>query len=305
MSNETFTLKINSMRDLEFRLGVKRERLIAIAETAGRYYKPYDDDTGSKPRRIDRPIGIVKDLQSRIQKRLLSGIIFPEHVQGGVRGRSPITNARQHVGAPVVVMLDVRKCFPSITNHHIFRAWRVTLGCSPTISRLLTQLTTFEGHLPQGAPTSTTLANIVLLDCDDEIKVVCGDLGITYKYTRFVDDLGFSGDRARDVINTAVRVLKRHGFRTPHAKQKIMGPTVQHQITGVVANDKLGVARNARAKIRAAISNLSKVENPFQVLPSIQGKIGFVKQVNRSSGESLERLLARQNMDSGTIPQTR
>jgi RNA-directed DNA polymerase len=293
MAKDAFALKINSFRDLEFRLGFNRERLSAIAQTAGRYYRPYTDFKGSKPRRIDQPVGILKDLQSRIQKRLLSEIIFPEQVQGGVRDRSPITNARRHVGARVVVMLDVRKCFPSITNKHIFHAWRVILGCSPTISSLLTKLTTFEGHLPQGSPTSTTLANIVLSACDDEIQASCGDFDIAYRYTRFVDDLVFSGDQARDVINKAVQILKQNGFRAPHAKLRIMGPKVQHQITGVVVNAKLGVARKKRAKIRAAIDHLRKDENPCRAMPAIQGKIGFVKQVNRSSGESLEKLLEK------------
>ena len=292
MAQEIFPLKICSLRALQYRLGFDRELLWDVAETAGRYYRPFPKYKGDKVRWIDNPVGILKELQGRIQDRLLSSIVFPDHIQGGVTGRSPITNASAHVGAPLVVMLDVRKCFPSITNKHIFHAWRTMLGCTPTISHLLTKLTTYEGHLPQGAPTSTTLANIVLARCDEEIRIWCSHYGITY--TRFVDDLVFSGNSARSVINNVVEVLKRNGFRAPHAKQKIMGPRVRHQITGVVANTTLGVAREKRAKVRAEIHRLRFIENPDKAKKaalSIQGRIGFVSQANPRSGASLRKLL--------------
>ena len=292
MPQEVSTLNIYSLRDLQYRLGFNRDLLWDVAETAGRYYRPFPTYDKNKTRWIDNPVGILKEVQARIQNQLLSQITFPSHIQGGVPGRSPITNATMHLGAPVVVMLDIRKCFPSITNQQIFHSLRNRLDCSPTVSHLLTKLTTFEGHLPQGAPTSTTLANIVLAECDEEVKAWCARYGITY--TRFVDDLAFSGSLARAIINSTVKVLKRHGFRTPHAKLKILGPRVRHQITGIVANTKLGVAREKRGKIRAGIHRLKYVDNANsaeRAILSLQGKIAFVRQVNRGSGESLKKLL--------------
>ncbi|TAJ89199.1 RNA-directed DNA polymerase, partial [bacterium] len=270
------------MRDLEYRVGFNRQLLLEIAGTAGRFYRPFLKKP-SKSRRIDNPVRILKEIQARIQKHLLSDIPLPDHIQGGAPSRSPVTNANKHVRTPVVVTLDIRKCFPSITNEHIFHVWRDILDCSPAIARLLTKLTTFEGHLPQGAPTSTTLANIVLAESDQEINLLCAQDNISY--TRFVDDLVFSGETARTIINAVVKILKKSGFRVAHAKMRIMGGCDRHQITGIVANRKLGLPREKRAKIRAAIHQLKFLKDPRKELISIKGRIGFVRQVNpRSAG---------------------
>ena len=288
MPNSLSPLRIVSIRDLEFRLGFNRKVLIDAADNAPHFYRPFTKP-GPKPRIIDNPTGILKEIQARIQSRLLVKIPLPTHIQGGVSERSPITNARQHLNADTVVTLDLRKCFPSVTNQHVFHAWWKILSCSPRIARLLTKLTTFERHLPQGAPTSTTLANIVLSELDVQIGTLCEAKNVTY--SRFVDDLIFSGTNARTVINEVVEILKTDGFRTPHAKIKIMGPKSRHQITGIIANRKLGVTRERKAKIRAAIQQLKRSKNATQKLPSLVGRINFVSQVNPVVGASLKKLL--------------
>jgi len=290
MSSDITPLKIYSLRDLEYRIGFNRQLLRQTAATAGHYYRPFPKK-GPKPRMIDNPVSILKEIQGRIQERLLSDISLPDHMHGGVTSRSPITNASQHVQATVVVTLDIRKFFPSVTNKHIFHVWRNVLDCSPTIARLLTQLTTFERHLPQGSPTSTTLANIVLAESDQKIKSLCKEQGIVY--TRFVDDLIFSGESARSIINSVVRILKKSGFRVPHAKMQVMGPRKRHQITGMVVNRTIAVPREKRANIRAAIHSLESLKDSGRQTLSIIGRIGFVRQVNRPSAESLQRLLER------------
>jgi len=288
MKQEVSQLNIVSLRDLEYKLGFTRQLLHDIASVSGRYYKPFWK-IGTKPRRIDHPTGILKEIQARIQFRLLCKISFPDHIHGGVAKRSPITNAGRHLRVPVIVTLDVRKCFPSVTNKQIFRVWRNVLNCSPTIAHLLTKLTTFEGHLPQGAPTSTALANLALAQCDEKILSFCHQHKIVY--TRYIDDLVFSGPLARAVINDVVRTAKSLGFRLPHAKTKIMGPHTRHEVTGLVVSSKLNVAREKRAKLRAAINNLRSGNIPANAILSIKGKIGFVRQVNQEAAKSLEKQL--------------
>ncbi len=288
MDASTLRLKIYSLRDLEHRLGSNRHKLRELARTAGAYYRPFVK-RDSKGRIIDNPILGLKVVQARIQERLLSTLHLPDHMQGGVPGRSPVTNASMHVAAKVMVTVDIRKFFPSVTNQHVFHVWRNVLDCGREVAGLLTQLTTFERHLPQGAPTSTTLANLVLSEADKKIKHLCDDKGVIY--TRFVDDLILSGDRARSVINDVVKILKRTGFKAPHAKLKVMGPRKRHQITGLIVEKKLTVPPEKKARIRAAVHHLKFHQNPDKALVSIKGKIGFVKQVNPRSAESLQRQL--------------
>jgi hypothetical protein len=106
-----------------------------------------------------------------------------------------------------------------------------------------------------------------------------------------VDDLTFSGESARSVINSAVKILRYHGFHVSHAKLRIMGPSDRHEITGIVANEGLGVPRENRAKIRAAIHQLKTLDaaDREKEIVSINGRIGFVKQINDRSAARLEK----------------
>src|SRR6185436_20457188 len=78
----------------------------------------------------------------------------------------PQTNAFQHLGKHLVVRIDIQDFFSSITDRQIYSVWADKLGNSPPVASLLTTLTTYRRHLPQGAPTSTYLANLVLLGAD-------------------------------------------------------------------------------------------------------------------------------------------
>lgn len=255
MTEQIGRLNICSIRDLAFRLGVSADTIKTIAGQAGRYYDPFIKRSGNKERLIDNPTGPVRALQDRIQERLLAPLYLPDYIHGGVPGRSPISNAAAHLGQRVVVAADIKSFFPSITHHQIFDIWRRTLGCTPTIARYLTQLTSFERHLPQGAPTSTALANLVLHQAGTEVRQASAALGLVH--TTFVDDLTFSGEKARDVLGVAVETLRKAGFRLPHRKIKIMGSRVQKRITGAVLGVKLTVPKDKKSKARAAFHRLA------------------------------------------------
>lgn len=255
MTEEITRLNIRSTRDLAFRLGISAETIMDIAAQAGRHYHPLIKRQKNKERLIDNPTGPVRALQDRIQERLLSPLILPDYIHGGVPGRSPVSNAAAHLGQRVVVGADVKDFFPSVTHRQIFDVWWKTLGCVPTIARLLTQLTSFKRHLPQGAPTSTTLANLVLHEAGVEVRRACAALGLAH--TTFVDDLTFSGEKAREVLGVAAETLRKAGFRLPHRKIKIMGPRVQKKVTGAVLGAKLNVPKDKKSKVRAALHCLS------------------------------------------------
>jgi hypothetical protein len=214
MGREPFTIKrlnIAHEKSLALHLGCSIEELQQLAESAKNFYKPFEAvpklrpfarKPPKKPRPIDNPTGNLKKIQERINKALLEPMLLPEHVFGGVKHRSIIGNAQRHQGASVLVTLDIRQCFPSVTNAHIYSVWANVLGCSPTVASLLTKLTTFKRHLPQGAPTSPALANIFIWSVDGPIREKCVELGV--EYSTWIDDLAFSGDNARAIIQSAV-----------------------------------------------------------------------------------------------------
>ena len=159
------------------------------------------------------------------------------------------------------------------------------------IARLLTQLASFKRHLPQGAPTSTTLANLVLHEAGVEVRRACAALGLVH--TTFVDDLTFSGEKAREVLGVAAETLRKAGFRLPHRKIKIMGPRVQKKVTGAVLGAKLNVPKDKKSKVRAALHRVS-LANPGSTewetaRRSAMGLIAHVASIDRNLAGTFRR----------------
>ncbi len=144
-------LGLVSMRHLEALLGRDRADIRRIANSAGRFYRPFDLRRiagQGKWRHIDNPVGELKRYQSRIHERMFHDFAFPETMIGAVPGRSIKDNAALHLRQPMVVALDLRDCFPRISDREVYRVFNEVLGCSAVISALLTKLTTFQHRLP-------------------------------------------------------------------------------------------------------------------------------------------------------------
>jgi hypothetical protein len=164
-------------------------------------------------------------------------------------------NAERHLGSTLLVTLDVRQCFPSITNAHIYRVWSGFLGCSPPVARLLTQLTTFDRHLPQGAPTSPLLANLFIWMIDEPIRNICEQLFVDY--STWIDDLAFSGERARDLIEPTVSLLAANGLKVKRGKIRIMGPSAIKLLTGTrLGSRQVRAPRDKIWRVRSGIHKL-------------------------------------------------
>lgn len=189
---------------------------------------------------------------------------------------------------------DVGDFFPSITHRQVYRAWHHTLGCSPRISRLLTQLTSYCRHLPQGAPTSTSLANLILHEAGAGVRQVARALGVGH--TTFVDDLTFSGGRAREVLNPAVKTLRAAGFRLPHRKIKVLGPRARKAVTGtVLGSTKLSIPKKKLSKARSALHHLSVARPGSQEWESARrsayGLISYMSAIDKRVAERFRQQL--------------
>jgi len=243
---------------------------------------------------IDNPADPLKFIQNRIYQRLLQPLLWPEHIYGGVKGKSLIMNITPHLSANVIVTLDIKSFFPTVTTFQVYNVWSALLGCSPAIAGLLTRLTTFERHLPQGASTSSALANLVLYSLDQPIRDYCREKGILY--TTWIDDLAFSGEESRRVINVAVEALRNGGFAAPHRKLRIM-PTHDRQfLTGLLLNRQPGILREYVSATRSGIHKLASRCVPTsgreRYVRSIEGRIAYIRMVNPRRARPLELNLA-------------
>lgn len=210
-------------------------------------------------RRLWIPNDETKDVQRRILRRLLAKLRVHPAAMGFEKGRSIVDNARPHVGRRVVVKMDVIDFFPNTKAERIERYFR-RIGWSKRVARELTRLVTFEGGLPQGAPTSPRLSNLVNLRLDAELAGLASWCG--GRYTRYADDITMSfgdephpielGHRVRLCIRAVARALARHGYEAhAHRKLKILHRYRRQQVTGLVVNDALRLPRSTRRWLRA------------------------------------------------------
>lgn len=258
--------------------------------------------TAPKSRKIDNPKEALKRVQSKILKRLLVPIALPDFLFGAVPKRSVHGHAQRHLGAKTIVKMDIRSYYPNITTRHVYKVWRVVLGCSPPVASLLTRLTTCDFYLPQGAPTSPAIANLLLASFYGPVLKACTDKNVVV--TVWVDDLTFSGDQAREVIEIVRQTLADNGFKASRKKLKILGPRAAKLITGPrLGRDSIRACKVKKAEVRAGIYNLQRgfltKSGRAKDIQSLQGQITFIRTVCSADALKLqiqlEKALALQN----------
>jgi RNA-directed DNA polymerase len=278
-----------------------------IAEDIEAHYRVFSIiDEKKKVRQIREPSPELKEIQRRINRKILSQAEISDVAHGGVAGKSTRSNASQHLGQPCVVNVDVKKFFPNVRHYVVHRMFRGELGFGRDVARLLTRLTTLHSELPQGAPTSTPIGNLLLSSAVDAPAAIQSN-ALNAAMTRFVDDFTFSGTNPRTLINTTAKALsarrlpiwrKKAKFQ-PKPKLKITPLSRRQEITGLVVNSRQGpsVSRQRRDAVRAAIYQLRSISDEAKwrkALNSIWGKIAYIRGFNPGSAMRLQRYIEKQ-----------
>jgi retron-type reverse transcriptase len=195
----------------------------------------------------------LKALQRTILRRLLRRLRCHQAVTGFQRGESIVTHARRHVGRAVVVRLDLKDFFPSTSERRVYRYFR-KIGWNRPAARLLTRFCTHRGGLPQGAPTSPRLSNLVNYRLDCRLAAMAKKLGASY--SRYADDLTLSfvvdnRNAIRYLIRFAHRAAGDEGYRVRGKKLHIRRRHQQQRVTGLVVNERVQLPRATRRWLRA------------------------------------------------------
>jgi hypothetical protein len=205
------------------------------------------------------PAGPLKLLQRNILRRLLARLRCHPAATGFQPGQSIVTHALRHAGRAVVVRLDVRDFFPSTGEDRVRKYFR-RIGWNRPAARLLTRLCTHRGGLPQGAPTSPRLSNLVNYKLDARLAAMARKLGLSY--SRYADDITLSfpvDDRRliRYMVRFAGRVAASEGYRL-HGRKKlhIRRRHQQQLVTGLVVNQGVRLPRATRRWLRAVEHHL-------------------------------------------------
>ncbi len=220
---------INTPKHLAYTLKVKIKEIYSIIDNIDNYYTetiiikknkedlPILDNKGLPKSRILNPShNRLKVIQKRIQKNILLKLQLPDYAYGAVKGHDNVDNANVHKGKKYHFTTDLRNFFPSINHYKVFNMFR-NYEFSPGVARLLTQLTTYKGRLPQGSPTSSTIANLVFVKTGKNLDLFAKKYQITF--TSFVDDLTFSSPfDFKDKSYEIIEIIIKDGFKISHNK---------------------------------------------------------------------------------------
>jgi len=269
-----------------------------------------------------RLIEIPKAGLKEIQRKILRGILDPVQVHraahGFRKGHSCLTFVEPHVGRKVVLRMDLRDFFPGIPSARIHSLF-ATLGYPDTVARLLAALCTNVvpmriarrgtsswqeakrlgvPHLPQGAPTSPALANLCALHLDLRLDALAKSMDADY--TRYADDLAFSGPEAlrRRIGKLSLLVATialEEGFRVNHRKTRVMHACDRQILTGIVVNSRPNLRRVEFDRLKAILTNCARrgpesqnlgLERDFRA--HLAGRIAHLDSLNPGRAAKLD-----------------
>jgi len=225
--------------DVARALKINEDDLRRLANSAPRLYRISQLPKKSGGFRvIEAPLKHLKEVQKKVLSHILNRIASHPILHSGP-ATSTKTAARAHLRQPLVVTLDIQDFFPSIRAATVCRAFESN-GFDNESSRLLTRLVTRKSRLPQGAPTSSSIARIVLFDLCEELQALLKTVSLHSRATIYVDDVTISGPIGlQRLVPTIVSMFRRYGYRLNQAKKKVM-PSVEEQVVlGLRVNHRL------------------------------------------------------------------
>lgn len=253
---------------------------------------------GHKNRILSVPNEFLKTVQRRILERYLYQLEASEYSTAYCKGKTLLDNASPHIGKECVLKLDISHFFDSITDDSVYLVFK-QFGLSVPATSLLTHLCTYKRKLPQGAPTSPYIANLVMKHFDKKLGKWCKERNITY--TRYCDDMTFSGTRTllrkSNIIGKVKALLNNMDMKLNDKKTVVINSSQQQKVTGIVVNEKPAIPRELQRLIRQEVYYCTKfgVEDniqhkgldipPDKYLHSLLGRISFALQIDPDNSE--------------------
>lgn len=272
-------------------LGLSVEDLEAIAADARREYEPREvEGRNGKKRLLSVPSARLKAVQRAILRGPLR-VIAPHESSACTRGRGTLWAYQRHVGHSVMLSMDIADFFPSVKEMQVIEGFR-RLGAGEKLAALLTTLTTVTGGLPQGAPTSVAVGDIVLFPLDIRFSGLCRGHGLVY--TRYVDDLTISGGRRVEKhMATLRRIATELGWTLNEEKTVLAPPHQRHAMLGAVVNTRPNVTSEYFNEVRSYLRLVAKgrVMPAGAALRKLEARVQWICSVNPERAPALKPLL--------------
>ena len=276
---------------LSYLFGVSHTLILSMSRNPEPHYRRYRIRKASRGyRNIEAPRRFLKIVQRWIYDHILSAIYLPLSVHGFVPDRDIFSNVEPHLKSKNMMVIDIKDFFPSIKYKQVMHVF-TQLGFPAKVTILLTNLCTLDRRLPQGAPTSPALANIIFSTVDDQLTNLAEEWEC--EYTRYADDLVFSGNvrfTNKHKLH-ATRIIEAAGFRINTRKTRIIGSGARQIVAGLVANEKGLPSRlrrlNWRAQFHQATLNPEKFKGDGLKL---MGIAAFVNKYNPILSEQYRQI---------------
>lgn len=287
------------LASIERDMGFPARTLYGLSNNLDKHYHnvfiPKSD--GSK-RKLSVPDLILKKVQRSIADNILMQYPISKYAKAYKVGSSVQKNAQPHVGKKKILKLDIEGFFDHILYSQVKNTVFYKEKFSEPIRVLLSMLCYYKESLPQGAPTSPAITNIIMYDFDETV----GDFCIKKKiaYTRYCDDMTFSGDfDEREIISFVKGELCKLGFFLKNRKTAVISTSKRQVVTGIVVNEKINVTKDYKKNIRQEIYYIKKfgldehlkrlgISDKQQYVLSLKGRIAFVLQTTPNEHEFVE-----------------
>lgn len=318
MNTAKYTRKpVYSLNSLSLMLGVSPTLLVKLAASSnGLYREVLQKKKDNSVRVTFDAFQPLKKIQRRIVDRLLVHVVYPKYLHGGIRDvsfpRSPFSNADPHLGAKSIALQDITNFFPSISRQKIKGIFSDFFRFEEKVSELLSFIVTKDGFVPQGASTSSYLANLVFWDVEPRLVDWINSRG--FVYTRFADDITISSKTIVDdvkwaeIISKVTGMLASKGFKQKRSKLHVLkkgqaldrgGKHESLVVTGLgISGFNTGVVKVERYKIKAAVRQFEIViesgkdfEEVKHLYHSAMGRVGRLLACGQPSGNVFKKRL--------------
>ena len=248
-----------------------------------------------RKRRLQIPDAPTHAVQRKILRLLLQRIPVHEAATGFEKGKSIVDHAQPHTESEVVICLDLVDFFPSTHSRRV-EAFFQRIGWNPETARWLTTWVCFNGGLPQGAPTSPKLSNLVNYLMDRQLQQSAERQG--FRYTRYADDLTFSfskhsnsappnAELTKQLIRRAENIVHSFGYRIHHRKTRIRRKHQQQKVTGLVVNSQVGLPRKTKRWLRSVAHHHRTGKEATLSEAQLAGWVAFQNMIESPTRDSV------------------
>lgn len=288
------------LHSIEKDLGISARTLYGLSNNISKHYQEVKiPKTDGGVRVLSVPDEALKRVQRAIAQKLLAYEPVSVYAKAYKPGSNIRKNAVLHVGKENLLKLDVYRFFDSISYTAVKEKVFPSNKYSEQIRILLTMLCYYKDALPQGAPTSPIISNIIMREFDETVGSWCAKKSITY--TRYCDDMTFSGCFCEDGLIPFIREqLRTLGLILNNRKTLFLKNGNRKTVTGVVVNEKANTAKEYRRHIRQEIyycqkfgvaehlRQLSCDQSPTSYLLGLLGRVNYVLQITPDNTEFSE-----------------